>query len=362
MRIVTVIAELGVGGAETVATTVASAAAARGDDVLVASTPGHRVRELELAGVAHLPVTMVGRNPVDLVRARARLRALGTPDLVHAHNPKATLLARATFGRRVPILSTLHGVAGPEVAAAARILRWASDRVVVVSPHLKTQLEHHGYPSDRIDVVRNAVPPLPSYPRDRARAELGLAPDRVVGLCLARLVDQKRHDLLLDAWGGVADRSTLLVAGDGPHRGRIEAAVQRAGYGEGVRVLGARTDVPRLVAASDFLVLPSDWEGLPVSVLEALAAGLPVVASRVGGLVDLESAVRLVQPGSVPALRAALAEMVDAPAARTTWAACGRALAAERFGTDRMLAGYEHVYARLTGFPVVRPAGTGAVR
>lgn len=359
MRVQTVIAELGVGGAEVVAVTVAAHAAAAGHDVRLASTPGYRVAQLRAAGVPHLAVPMVGRNPVDLARTLGRLRATERPDLVHAHNPKATLVARLAYGPDVPLLSTLHGVPRAQRGTAARILRWASDRVVVVAPHLADQLVRAGFPAGRIDVVPNAVDPLPSYDRGRARAELGLPPGAVVGLCLARMVDQKRHDLLVEAWARLAGDGHLLLAGDGPNRRRIEAAVTRAGIRDRMHLLGERPDVARLVAASDLLVLPSDWEGLPISVLEAMAAGLPVVATRVGGLVGLADAVRLVEPDSVAALGAGLDEVVGNPRVRAGLAARGRLLAAERFGVDAMVARYREIYADLAGLPAVATTGAG---
>jgi glycosyltransferase involved in cell wall biosynthesis len=363
MRILTVIAELGVGGAEVVAVTLATTAAADGHDVVVASGPGHRIEQVRAAGVPHVPVPLVGRNPIGLARALTRLRSVERPDLVHAHNPKATLLARLAFGRWIPILTTLHGVAAAERGRAARILRWASDRVVVVSPHLGAQLEREGYPASRIEVVPNQVEPLPSYSRERARIELGLPSEAVVGLCLARMVDQKRHDLLIDAWASVRDRATLLLAGDGPNRSRVADAVVRHRLGGSVSLLGERSDVPRLMAASDFLVLATDWEGLPISVLEALAAGLPVVASRVTGLDEhFADAIRLVEPGSVASLVAALDDVIGSPALRAELAFRGRAVAAERFGAAGMVAQYQEIYARLAGSQGGHLTSTGGNR
>jgi glycosyltransferase involved in cell wall biosynthesis len=354
-RVTTVIAELGVGGAEVVAVTVATAAARAGHDVTVASSPGShvarlRVAQLRAAGVPHVPVPLVGRHPLGLARALARLRAGRRPDLVHAHNPKATLVARLALGPDVPLLTTLHGVSDAELPRAARLLRRASTRVAVVSPHLAEKLAGAGCPGDRIDVVRNAVAPLAPYSRTRARAELGIPADAVVCLCLARMVDQKRHDLLVRAWASLHTPAVLLLAGDGPNRPRVVRDVERSGLGGNVRLLGARSDVPRLVAASDLLVLPTDWEGLPISVLEAMAAGLPVVASRVDGLAtELAGAVRFVEPGSAPDLATGLADLIGSPSLRADLAARGRVVAAERFGADAMVARYLDLYASLAG-------------
>lgn len=351
MKIYTVIAELGAGGAEVVAVTIARAAAAEGHDVTLASSRGHRVADLRNVGVSHLPLTLAGRRPLDLVRSVRTLRAAGRPDLVHAHNPKATLVARLAFGSHVPLLTTLHGVPEAELRRTAGILNWASAHIVVVTPHLKRMLVDAGVPAAHVEVVPNAVEPLPSYDRARARAELDLAPEGVVGLCLARLVDQKRHDLLVHAWRHLRDRPLLLVAGDGPNRPGIEAAIECHGLGDAVRVLGARSDVARLVAASDFLVLPTDWEGLPISVLEALAAGLPVVASRVGDLADhFAGAVVLAEPGSSVSLAAALDLVIGSPELRADLADRGRALAASRFCVDTMVARYRRLYQHISGF------------
>lgn len=352
MRITTVIPVLGAGGAEVVAVTVARAAALHGHSVTVASAPGFRVPELQAGGVEHVPVPLEGRSPAALLRAAARLRG-SVPDLVHAHNPKATVAARLALGPGVPILTTLHGVADADVPLTSRILRWASSHVVAVAPYVAEQVTRRGFPEARVDVVPNAVEPLPPYSRDLARLELGIAPDAVVGLCLARMVEQKRHDLLVAAWDALDGTATLLLAGDGPTRRRIERDVERRRLGNAVHLLGERSDVHRLVAASDFLVLPTDWEGLPVSALEAMAAGLPVVASRVSGLAEqLTDGVLFVEPASAGALAGALRDVVGDPALRADLAARGRGtVALERFGADAMVGRYLDLYQQVAGLP-----------
>lgn len=344
MKLLTVISELGIGGAEVVAVRLAVAAAREGHEVCVASTPGFRVAELERAGVRHVPLQLVGRRPADLVRSLQRLRRIERPDLVHAHNPKPSALARVAFGPDVPIITTLHGVSAGETRRTARLVRWTSQRVAVVSPHLVPELTRHGYPADRIDVIPNSVDPLPVHPQQEARRELGIDPGAVVGLCLARMVDQKRHDLLLDAWASKSAPATLLLAGDGPLRPTITAQSAALGLGDEVRFLGAREDVPRLLAAADFVVLPTDWEGLPISVLEAMSSGVPVIASGVPGILDqFGTSVRVVEPGSAPALTAALDRLIADPSERAALGARGEALAADRFGSDRMITQYREV-------------------
>jgi glycosyltransferase involved in cell wall biosynthesis len=355
MRLLSVIPQLGAGGAEVVAATLAVDARLQGHDVRLASADGFRVAALAEAGVGHVPVPLDGRRPRDLARSVRRLRSFrgpGGPDVVHAHNVKAALVARLAFGGQVPVLTTLHGVPAAELGHAARMLGWTSDRVVAVSPYVAAQLEVYGFPPSRCRVVENAVVSPPSYPRRQAREELGLAPDAVVGLCLARFVDQKRHDLLVAAAARLTARPVLLLAGDGATRPGVAEAVGRHRLGDSVRLLGERTDVDRLLAAADFLVLPTDWEGLPISLLEAMSVGLPVVVSRVGGVVEtLGAAVRLAEPGSATALAEALADVIGDGQLRAELGRRGRALVAERFGPDRMLDAYRTLYDELAGVP-----------
>lgn len=354
MRLLTVIPQMGAGGAEVVAGALASAAAREGHDSRLASAPGFRVAALE--GVRHVPVPLDSRRAVDLARAVGGLRAVAReqrPDVVHAHNPKAALAARLAVGPRVPLVTTVHGVPARSLAGATGLLRRTSDRVIAVSPYVAAQLEVYGYPGDRIEVVENAIEAPAHHDRYVARTELGLAPDAFVALCAARMVDQKRHDLLVEAWALTArthPTSVLLVAGDGPNRAAVEAAVVRHRLEGRVRLLGERADVPRLLAASDVLVLPTDWEGLPISLLEAMAVGVPVAVSRVGGVVEsLGSAVHLVEPGSAEGLALAIDALADDLPGRIALGRRGRALVEHRFAMEPMLARHREIHEQLAG-------------
>lgn len=359
MKLLTVIPVMGIGGAEAVAATLSTASVRRGHTVCLASAGGERITEL--VGVRHVAVPLDTRHAGDLARSVAVLRRTARwerPDLVHAHNVKAALIARLAVGPRIPIVATLHGVPAAEVSAAARILRRCADRVVAVSPYVADQLLAHGYPAHRVDVVENAVEPPARLPRAEARAQLGLPEDAVVGLCLARMAEQKRHDLLVEAWAHTPGHARLLLAGDGPTRPAVEAAVRRMALGDRVDLLGPRRDVDVLLSAADVLVLPTDWEGLPISLLEAMSVGLPVVVSRVGGVVEtLGSAVRLVEPGSAAALADALGELIADPALRAELGERGRCLVEERFALAPVVEAYHRIYERAVGpaRPSARP-------
>jgi len=144
-------------------------------------------------------------------------------------------------------------------------------------------------------------------------------------------------------------RHALVIAGDGPARPQLEATVRELGLGDRVRLLGERDDVPIVLRALDVFVLSSIGEGISNAILEAMASGLPVIATGVGGNVEL---VRdgltgcLIEPRRPELLADALTAYFDDPARAATHGAAGRSRAGEEFGLERMLAGYVALYGR----------------
>ncbi len=117
--------------------------------------------------------------------------------------------------------------------------------------------------------------------------ELGLHPDGLLVLSVGRLTEQKGHIYLLEAIPGIIEQfpsTVFAIAGDGPLRAELEARAERLGISKSVHFLGMRSDVPALLQMAHIFALPSLWEGLPIALLEAMAAGLPVVATRVEGV------------------------------------------------------------------------------
>lgn len=346
MRTLNVIAEMGSGGAEAVVADLASRQAAAGHDVAVASSGGWRARQLAGAGVPQIDVSLRDPGLLSLAGATRRLRrevGRRPVDLVHAHNVRATAAAAAAVGgRRTPLVTTVHGLAEEDYPRAARILRRCSRLVVAVSDDVSERLVAGGVPSTRVVVIENAVPGPAVVEPHAVRAELGVPEGAPLVLCVARLAPPKRVDLLVAAWAEVPD-AVLLVVGDGPDRPALERAA-----GERILFVGDRDDVPRLLAAADLLVLPSDREGLPMSVLEAMAAGVPVVAHAVGGLPDVDpAAVALVPPGAAEPLAATVRDLLSDPARRNAQAALARSLVEQRFSSERMWHAYESVYLTL---------------
>jgi len=345
MNIVEVIPSMGIGGAEIVTSNIAMDQQARGRRVTIASGPGFRISPLIAAGIEHVPVRLNSRRPDDLLRAAASLRRhiqTDRPSIIHAHNVKATAVASFASRGRTPIVTTLHGVPPNSMRLTARLLTRYSDAIVAVSPHVAEQLTWSGVDRRRIHVIENSIDTPPCMPRHEARNELGLTADTSVAVCIARMVDQKRHDLLIDAWHRLPGSPVLLLAGDGPNRPGLERRSRNGKARDRICFLGERTDIPRLMSAADIMVLPTDWEGLPISLLEALSLGLPTIVSQVGGVIEtLGDAVYLVPAGSSAALGSAIEDLLSDSQARHRLSAAGHKLIKERFGRHRMLDSYD---------------------
>jgi glycosyltransferase involved in cell wall biosynthesis len=185
--------------------------------------------------------------------------------------------------------------------------------------------------------------------RDAARAALGLPGDAVVIAFVGRLSSEKGADLFLAALARLRERPWLaVVIGDGQDRQALEAQATAAGVGDRIRWLGIVRDAGRLFAALDVFVLSSRTEGIPIVLFEAMAAGLPIVATRVGGVPEVVSEHEaLLVPSEDPrALAGAIAQALDDPAAATRRAQAASEVLASRFALDPWLAAYEELYRR----------------
>ena len=232
------------------------------------------------------------------------------------------------------------------------IERWSArlaDRVIACSEAVRTwEIETMGQPPAKVTTLRNAiVPPVEPSDADRrsARAALGASPDDLLVGTLGRLYEPKKGlSIFVDAAAAVlarVPRARFVLVGDGPARADLEARAARAGLGDRLRFAGERRDVARLLPAYDLFVQPSLWEGFGLTLVEAMAVGLPVVATRVGGIPEIVRDGRdgiLVPPGDAAALARAIADLLDDPARRSAFAAEGRHRARTEFHIDRLVA------------------------
>lgn len=360
LSIAHVLSSFGLGGQERIALELARAQRARGHHVIAVSLApppeGPIAAELSAAGVPALTVPK-GRGvdptlPLRLARELYRHRV----DVVHTHNPQPLVFA-ALAARLVGagLVHTKHG-RNPVPTRRRVLLRAAAtqaDAFVAVSPvTADVARERHEVALDRLFVIDNGIDTsrYETSPAVRAdvRRELGIdAAARVVGT-VGRVAAEKDHALLVRACAPwlAADR-VLVIAGDGPLMPELRAAVAALGTRSAhVRLLGLRTDIPRVLSALDVFALSSRTEGLPVVLLEAMATGLPTASTAVGGIPSvLSDATGLLVPsGDADALGAAITALLgDADRARSMGDRA-RIECRARYGLDAMVDAYLALY------------------
>lgn len=358
--IVHVLSSFGVGGQERVALDLAIGQQARGHDVSVISLApgpdGAMADEFARAGIAlgrvekrdGLDPTLVPRLARALVRRRAHV--------VHTHNPLPLIYgAPAACLARAAAIHTKHGI-NPG-GRGQRWLRRAAARLVnafvAVSDTTAAQArDQHDTAPAKLHTIPNGIrldryAPNPEA-RASARVELGLGDAWVVGT-VGRLTAPKNQAMLVRAMAPIlSSRVRLVIVGDGEDRAEIEAAVAELPDPRWVVLTGRRMDVPRLIHAFDVFALSSITEGLPLVVPEAMAAGLPIVTTGVGGLPGVveDQVTGLVVPVDEHRLGAALAALEANRDRARGMGARGRTTALARYNYDRMVDAYLAVYAR----------------
>lgn len=397
-RVVHVITKLELGGAQQNTLYTVRHLDRRRFDVALVTGPGGEL--LEEAGAIpdcrlHVVPDLVREiAPVHDLRALVALarllarerREAGGRLIVHTHSSKAGILGRAAACLAgVPVVvHSIHGYgfhAGQPavvrrlyVALEQAAARWTDAFVAVAEESRRTGVALGLFPAERCEMIRSGIEIEAFRPRagvrEATRAALGVPPAAVLVGMIACLKPQKAPEDFVAAAARIraaVPEACFVLAGDGERRGAVEAAVRAAGLEGRFRLLGWRRDVPELLAAIDVLVLTSRWEGLPRVIPQAMAAGRPVVATRVNGSPE---AVRdgvtgyLVPPGDVAGLAARVVELLRDPARRAAMGRAGAAAVGEFDAAEmvrRQEALYERLLARLAPGRTVRADRAGRV-
>lgn len=321
----------GMGHAVTVAADAGDWRAAAAADGPVIDLPLNAVAAAAGGGKA-ARVAALARTALAL---RRHLRQ-GRFDLIHAHETAPALVARlARLGRRVPIVMTYHGAAPAREASVARTGNLCADIVVSPSATSLDALIAKGLSRDKARVIPNAVPAPPPEPPEavaalRARLLDGRAGPLVISL--SRLDAQKGIDVMVDVLARLIPHHpgvVLAIAGGGTMRDPVEAWARAAGVTDHLRLLGPVSTVPLHLQASDLFLLTSRWENLPISIIEAFRAGLPVVATDCGGVRELvgDGVGALCAVDDAPGIAAAVSALLADPALRRQKGDAARAFA-----------------------------------
>jgi sugar transferase (PEP-CTERM/EpsH1 system associated) len=299
-------------------------------------------------------------NDLRLVWRLTRLLRRERPDIVHTHG-WGTLVEGLVASRLAGVPVVVHGEHG--TLQLKRRQRWVqraswscANQVLSVSTRLAEHMATEvGYAPGRIRTVRNGVDlsRFQAGRRREARLALGLPAEAVIVGTVGRLVPVKDQATLLEAVAllrGEGTQVAALLAGDGPLSGRLRQQAEALGISADVHLLGHRPDVELVLAALDVFVLPSLSEGLSNTILEAMATGLPVVATRVGGadelVIDGVTGI-LVPPGAPVQLAAALAGILRDPAQRDRMGHAARRRAESEFSLPVVIRTYQDLYEEL---------------
>jgi len=297
-------------------------------------------------------------SPVQDYRAYQEIRNLIQkiePDLVHTHSSKAGILGRLAAHRLgVRNIFTAHGWAFADGTPWTRKLvgipteyiagKWC-DRIITVS-HADKQLavNYHIANQKKIFVIHNGI----------ADIEQGLLADPVnetaILTMVARVAQPKNFVSLLDALALIDDKYLLRVVGDGPELSHVQEYAKKLGIEKKIDFMGSRNDVPVILASSDIFILSSDWEGFPISIIEAMRAGLPIIASNVGGISEAVIENRngyMVPRGDAELLSRAIRLLLSDKKKRQKMGQCSRVFFEEQGTTGIMLDGIEKVYDSL---------------
>ncbi|TWU01281.1 glycosyltransferase [Stieleria varia] len=292
-------------------------------------------------------------------------------DVIHAHQYTPFFYASLCRfpGRRPPILFTEHGrhfpdTRRPKRVFANRFLLGRRDHITAVGNHVRTALiQNEGFSADRIQVIHNGidVDAFRSSEADRAtvRGELGIMEGQVAVFHVARLNPLKDHATALRAWQRLRDAPhiRLFLVGDGEERQSIEAFIGEHRLHSTVSLLGLRDDVRRLLPAADVFLLSSVSEGIPLTLIEAMATSLPCVSTSVGGIPEVvvngETGL-LSSAGDDISIADHIRTLADDPGMRNRLGDHGRRRAEQMFSNVDMHSRYHHIYSQLCAGQSIR--------
>lgn len=315
----------------------------------------------DMVSQSGVPIRYLGKrrgpDPRMFAKIAQSLRSF-RPHVIHTHRYILRYALPPMLRYRVPaMVHTVHNPAEKEVDWPGRWIQWMAFKSGVIPVAITQEVASSLSCSYRISgfpLIPNGIPieayRHPSVNRKVWRSQEGFASEDVLFVCVARLSPQKNPALLLESFaqGPASDpRAHLLFVGTGELRSRLEKRALALNLEEKIHFLGVRTDIPETLNATDIFVLSSDWEGHPLSVMEALAAGKPVIGTAVGGipeLVENNKSGLLVPKGDIDTLSGAMSYLVTSAESRRAMEEFSKKRGAEHFDVTVMTKAYEELY------------------
>ncbi len=367
MRVMFLSTSMGMGGADQQLLSAAELMRAQGHDVFIVALCelGPMGLDARSRGIRTETLGMPRGvpDPRGLIRL-VRLVRTWKPDVLHSHMVHANLMARVLrLFAPVPVLiSTIHNIyeGGPLWMAAYRLSNSLVDHMTIISEAAADRFVTEGIvPRELLTCVPNGVDTerfrqVAPETREAVRSSIGLN-DSFVWLAVGRFEVAKDYPNMLHAFAQVCRRDSnavLLLVGHGSMQQETESLAQSLELGDRIRFLGVRSDVPEVMAAADGYVMSSAWEGMPIALLEAAAAGLPIVATRVGGnheVVREGESGYLVPPRDHEGLAAAMLRLMEQPAEeRRAMGDRGREHVRVHYGLSRVVERWEDLYRQVS--------------
>jgi glycosyltransferase involved in cell wall biosynthesis len=362
IKVMQIVPLLSPGGAERVAVHIARGLNRRRYEPIVISFSGRVGCDLDqMLEEAGIETRYLGKHHGFDYRVYGRLDSVlkeYVPDVIHTHlHVLRYALPSMMLMKRVAMVHTVHNLAEREIEPRARLIqRFALThgvKPVAVAEEVAASVGSM-YGIHRCRVIANCIPTdlyaNPQTPREVWRAREGFQDNDVLFACVARFAPQKNHALLLKSFahGPASDpRAHLVLVGEGDLRAELEEQARKLNVAGKVHFLGLRSDIPDVLGAMDAFVLSSDYEGNPLSVLEAMASGLPIVSTAVGGVPNLFEAGKegfLVPAGDLHALAKSMNSLLKYGAVRRSMGVVAATRARKNYDVSNMVRAYEAVY------------------
>lgn len=330
----------------------------QGVENLLVCLPGADIGKVSTEFAQVYELRMLGDLDFGLCGRLKKLIQLTQPDVVHVHSRRGVDIWGGLAAKKLGIPCLLsRRVDNPENKLLVKYKYALYDHVIAISEGIRQVLLSEGLAPGHVSCVRSAVDPAPYLHKVDRQAfceEFHLPANSLVLGVVAQLIKRKGHRYLIDALPAVLARFPqvqVLFLGQGPQRDELSLLVRNRGLDKHIHFAGFREDLPQWLGGLDLLVHPADMEGLGVSLLQAAAAGVPVIASRAGGLPEAVSDQKtglLIQPGSVVELTTAIERMLENPALRIQYGCAGRVRILEKFSVKSMVDGNLSIYKKIS--------------